>query len=58
MRQQTPSAAVQSDPASADEDCFVEEEDGDDGFKFSGVPIPPRGRPASEDLASRLAILR
>ena len=28
------------------------------GFKFSGIPIPPRSRPASDDLASRLALLR
>lgn len=43
--------------AVADEGCFKEPED-DEGFKFSGVPIPGRGRLSSNDLDSRLAILR
>lgn len=55
--QQNPSAALLSDPATTDDECFREDES-DDGFKFSGIPIPPRSRPASEDLASRLALLR
>ncbi len=56
-QQQTSSAASLSDNATAEDECFREDES-DDGFKFSGIPIPPRSRPASEDLASRLAILR
>ena len=47
----------QPDADLADEDCFRDQEP-EEGFKFLGIPIPSRGRPASEDLASRLAILR
>jgi len=57
QKQQPSSAAVQSEPVTGDYKCFKDEE-GDEGFKFSGIPIPSRGRPSSENLASRLAILR
>ena len=47
----------QPDADMADEDCFRDQES-EEGFKFSGIPIPSQSRPASGDLASRLAILR
>ena len=44
--------------ASRDEDCFQEAGVDEVGFKFRGVSIPGRSRQTSDDLGSRLAVLR
>ena len=44
--------------ASRDEDCFQEAGADEVGFKFRGVTIPGRSRQTSDDLGSRLAVLR
>ena len=44
--------------ASRDEDCFQEAGADEVGFKFRGVSIPGRSRQTSDDLGSRLAVLR
>lgn len=43
---------------SRDEDCFQEAGTDEDGFKFRGVSIPGRSRQPTDDLGSRLAVLR
>ena len=44
--------------ASRDEDCFQQAGADEIGFKFRGVSIPGRSRQTSDDLGSRLAVLR